>query len=108
MKAGIIIGLLSFALTHQLAAQEKCAATAYQQEALRQDPSLRNRIDAIETFTRQQQSRTTSRTEATIIKIPVVVHILYHTPGEKISDAQVASQIESLNRYFRRRNSDTM
>jgi hypothetical protein len=35
-----------------------------------------------------------------IIYIPVVVHVLYHLPEHNISNAQVISQIEALNRDF--------
>lgn len=41
-----------------------------------------------------------------VIVIPVVIHILYHTAGENISDAQVLSQIDALNKDYRRKNED--
>ncbi|NJL74868.1 MAG: T9SS type A sorting domain-containing protein [Saprospiraceae bacterium] len=43
----------------------------------------------------------------TIVTIPVVVHIVYHvgSPSENISDQQIQSQIEVLNRDFRGRSS---
>ena len=43
-----------------------------------------------------------------IINIPVVVHVLYNNSTQNISDAQVISQIVSLNNDFRRRNADTI
>ena len=108
MKTGLMIIFFAFALIHQLSAQQRCSSAAYQQEELRNNPSHSNRMNAIEAFTKQQtESRIANRTEGSVIIIPVVVHILYHTQTEKISDAQVASQIEALNKYFRRRNSDT-
>ncbi len=108
MKVELIITLFALALTSQLSAQQRCSSAAYQQEILKSNPSLVERIKAIEVFTKQHtESSTASRTEGTVIKIPVVVHILYHTQSEKISDAQVATQIEALNKYFRRRNADT-
>ena len=39
-------------------------------------------------------------------EIPVVVHVVYRTAAENISDAQVQSQIDVLNEDFRMRNSD--
>jgi Pregnancy-associated plasma protein-A/Secretion system C-terminal sorting domain len=108
MRVGLIILLFTLVLTSQLTAQQRCSSSVYQQEELNRNPSLAERINAIEALIKQQtESRTFSRTEAAVIKIPVVVHILYHTASEKISDAQVATQIEALNKYFRRRNSDT-
>ncbi len=41
-----------------------------------------------------------------IITIPVVVHLLYNTAEQNISDDQIRSQIEVLNRDFRRMNTD--
>jgi Pregnancy-associated plasma protein-A/Secretion system C-terminal sorting domain len=114
MKAGFIISLFTLVLSAGLHAQQRCTSTSYQQEELKNNPAIAQRINAIETFTRQKNEnnrgnyRESSRTEETLIKIPVVVHVLYHTPEEKISDAQVANQIAALNKYFRRRNGDTM
>ena len=39
-----------------------------------------------------------------IITIPVVIHVLYNDNSQNISDAQVLSQIESLNKDYRRLN----
>ncbi|RYY42807.1 MAG: zinc metalloprotease, partial [Chitinophagaceae bacterium] len=41
-----------------------------------------------------------------IITIPVVVHVLFNSAGQNISDAQVLSQIDVLNRDFRLLNTD--
>ena len=42
-----------------------------------------------------------------ITVIPVVVHVVSKTSAQNISDAQIESQIEVLNRDFRRTNPDT-
>ena len=41
-----------------------------------------------------------------LITLPVVVHVVHHTDEENISDEQVASQIDVLNRDFRGANED--
>jgi hypothetical protein len=41
-----------------------------------------------------------------VVRIPVVVHVVHRTDEQDISDEQVRSQIEVLNRDFRRRNPD--
>ena len=41
-----------------------------------------------------------------IITIPVVVHIVWNTNAENISDAQILSQMDVLNDDFRRTNAD--
>ena len=95
MKVGLVITLFSLFFFNQLTAQQRCSTSDYQQEQLSRNPSLLDRINAIELFTKQQsESNIANRTEGAVIKIPVVVHILYHTQTEKISDARVASQIE--------------
>lgn len=40
------------------------------------------------------------------VTIPVVVHVVYHTDEENISDEQIKSQIDVLNKDFRARNED--
>jgi hypothetical protein len=40
------------------------------------------------------------------LTIPVVVHVVYNTPGQNISDAQIASQIAVMNEDYRKLNSD--
>lgn len=41
-----------------------------------------------------------------IVRIPVVVHILYHDDKENLELSQVESQIDALNRDYRRLNGD--
>lgn len=43
-----------------------------------------------------------------VITIPVVIHLLYNNATENISDAQILSQLDALNKDFRRLNSDTI
>ena len=110
MKAGLIGMIFSIAAL-QLTAQKKCVSHSYEQEQFKNDASLKDRNNAIESFIKNQLALGTGlRTEGTetIINIPVVVHILYHFPSEKISDEQVYSQIEALNKAFRRKNADTI
>jgi len=40
------------------------------------------------------------------VTLPVVVHVVYRTDAENVSDEQVASQIEALNRDFTAANED--
>jgi len=41
-----------------------------------------------------------------VITIPVVVHVLYNSAAENISEAQILSQIESINADFAKTNLD--
>ena len=42
-----------------------------------------------------------------VIRIPVVVHVIYGTDNENISKAQIDSQIDVLNKDFRLKNTDS-
>ncbi|HYC39035.1 MAG TPA: M43 family zinc metalloprotease [Chitinophagaceae bacterium] len=85
-------------------AQRACGSHDYQQHQLRSDPSWRDRMNAMEELMREGQSL---RGTQSLIRIPVVVHILYHYPSQKIPDSRVHEQIAALNRDFRRRATDT-
>lgn len=105
----VAILIISFG---QLAAQRACSSADYLQTELRNNPSLADQMNKIETFVQRQINNTLStnmaaRVQGMVIKIPVVVHILYHLPGENISDQAVFSQIDMLNKCFRRTNADT-
>ncbi len=106
MKTGLIFSILLMLCINRVTAQS-CLSNSYIQEQLKNNTGLAEKTREIELFT-QQHSISTSRTEATVIKIPVVVHILYHYPGEKISDELVQSQIDMLNKCFRHRNADSV
>jgi hypothetical protein len=111
MKTKLFLALLLLAVTQQLDAQRDCSSFKYQQQEIQQSPALAESYRSIETFTRQYLSTATTTTNrevgATVIKIPVVVHILYHLPSENITDDRVNSQIAILNKIFRRKNADT-
>ena len=99
---------------HQLLAQQSCSSYSYKLQALTNDPSLTNEVNAIEKLIHQKLADRAANMANkpqggnVIIKIPVVVHILYHQAGENVSDEKVFSQIKVLNDNFRRLNADTV
>jgi hypothetical protein len=54
----------------------------------------------------QHANRMISAGRSGITVIPVVVHVVYKTAAQNISDAQIHSQIDVLNRDFRKLNTD--
>ncbi len=95
-------------------AQQSCVTKEYQLQELSRDPSLKYHFEAAESFTNNVLIRDASMITygvgpggLAIIKIPVVVHILYRTNDENISEEQVRSQIEVLNKEFRKMHADT-
>lgn len=82
-----------------------CATMELLERQLKADPAMLQRRNAIEAFTEKSlQSKTNQRTG--VITIPVVVHVVYNTTAQNISDAQIQSQIDVLNRDFRKLNPD--
>ena len=106
MRTSFVCLLVMFCL--QVYAQRECATTAYVNEQVSFQPSLRSTIEEIESSLRNQQSASSRTISESIIRIPVVVHILYSNASQNISDAQVKSGIEALNRDFRKWNADTV
>jgi pregnancy-associated plasma protein-A len=64
------------------------------------------RLDAEEETRTSIDSGRAMRVTEKLITIPVVVHIVHRTGEENISDAQVKSQIDALNRDYRLKNAD--
>jgi hypothetical protein len=62
------------------------------------------RMNQIEAFT--QNAMLTNRLVNGKVVIPVVVNVLYRTAAENISDAQIQSQIDVLNKDFTATNTD--
>jgi hypothetical protein len=104
---------LSFFTAH-LVAQQNCSTYDYQEQLWQGNPQLRIKAEAVETFIQQKLSdrKVTNGLnkgqELPLIKIPVVVHILYHQSSENIADQQVYDQLAVLNKCFRRLHSDTL
>ena len=82
-----------------------CASMDVLQAQLRADPSLRSRMAAIESHTRQAIASGRLNAQGKI-EIPVVVNVLYRTAKENISDAQIQSQIDVLNEDYHALNAD--
>lgn len=89
---------------------QRCASAQYIDQQKLVDPSFAKRINSIENFIRNQKLATKIAGEggSLTITIPVVVHIIYGNPLQNISDAQVKSQIDALNRDYRRQNADSI
>lgn len=84
-----------------------CASNDVLEAQMAADPSLRQRMQEIEDFTeRAIQNPESLRLVNGVITIPVVVHVVYNTAAQNISDAQVQSQIDVLNEDYGNINAD--
>lgn len=85
-----------------------CGAMEVHHRLLERDPNFRMKQRELETATamRMALGARALRKAAAPITIPVVVHVVYNTPAENISVAQIKSQIKVLNKDYRAKNTD--
>src|SRR3954470_25010490 len=84
------------------APRRTCATMPHHFHLADTDAVYRENRRAIETRTRA--ARLVTRTS--VVRIPVVVHVLYHTDSENIDQSQIDSQVAALNRDYRLLNPD--
>jgi hypothetical protein len=81
-----------------------CAAQEVLEKQMQEDPTLIARMDDIEKFTDRVIAE--KRLVNGVIEIPVVVNVLYKTTAQNISQTQIQSQIDALNKDYNATNSD--
>lgn len=83
-----------------------CGTMIVHEQLLRSDPAYMAARMASENnaFAFANNMMSSARTGVTVI--PVVVHVVFNSPANNISDAQVQSQIAILNQDYRKNNSD--
>jgi hypothetical protein len=105
-----IIDDSTLALNNELATvtTRVCASNDVLMTQMAANPGLKQKMENLEAFTAKSIANgTVARLAADgVIEIPVVVHVLWRTASENISDAQVQSQIDVLNEDFNATNSD--
>lgn len=84
--------------------RRNCATQEVYEAQLKADPSLTLRRNQIENFTEQAIAQ--GRLVNGKVVIPVVVNVLYKTTAENISNTQIQSQIDILNKDFNATNSE--
>jgi hypothetical protein len=85
----------------------QCGAQQVNERLSEQDPELRSRQLDIEHFCRRAiEEGEAQRVWRQLITLPVVVHVVYRTDEENVSDEQIASQIAVLNEDYRAANPD--
>jgi len=97
--------------TTSLFAQRTCLTHEKMNEILNSNPQKRVHHEEVMNFIKNSKSENLFRTSEnkntnTIVTIPVVFHVLYKNTAQNISDAQIDSQLEVLNRDYRRTNTD--
>ncbi len=103
----LIIALLLIISEFSFAQQQHCFTSEKMQEQLAADPSLAARRADIEAFTQRWIADNANEEEQReVLTIPVVVHVIYSSSAMNISDDQIISQIDILNKDYRGQNAD--
>lgn len=85
--------------------RRKCGTMSADARQLELDPNLRNARLRLESQTRERRATDTIAMRG-ILTVPVIVHVVFNTDEQNISDAQIQSQIDVLNLDFRAQNQD--
>ncbi|HXH19741.1 MAG TPA: M43 family zinc metalloprotease [Chitinophagales bacterium] len=89
-----------------------CASAEVHRQMLNGNPAIAERFEQLQQQFRQYASRGKKAGTRAVVTIPVVVHVVHDGDsigaGENISDEQVRSQIDVLNRDYRNLNPNTM
>ncbi len=107
----ILVGfLLPFITNSQNQISEhinRCGTDIYIKNLVEKYPEYKNSRDLVNEETIKWINNNPNKLNS-IITIPVVVHIVWNTNQQNISDAQIFSQIDVLNNDYRRTNSDAI
>jgi len=113
MKKLLLFILVLFCFFRFGQAQDRCASALNLESVQKNDPSRYQRILRMEEHLKHYMEgfeNSAVRNVPSIIRIPVVVHVLHNGgpvgTGLNIGIAQIESQIELLNEDFRRLNVD--
>ena len=83
-----------------------CGTMEVHRRLLSLDPVYARARADIENHARLYERGERSAARPGVTRIPVAVHVVWNAAAQNISDAQIASQIDVLNRDFRRTNPD--
>ncbi|MDX1450659.1 MAG: zinc metalloprotease, partial [Acidimicrobiia bacterium] len=93
--------------SNKMPRRRTCATMGVHYQLLEMHSGFRQRQVSLERRTEKMKSMGVDEFEKMPIRvIPVVVHVVYRTERENISDSQIESQIAALNRDFRATNAD--
>jgi hypothetical protein len=99
----VLLLLISF----NCISQQRCHTTEYEENLKNQYSQYKQERKKVNKET-NHWIKNNYNNENSIVTIPVVVHVVWNTTQENISDQQIFSQIDVLNADFRRTNIDAI
>ena len=104
-KITLVILLITSTFSYS---QERCATEIYSDLLEEKYPEYAVQRQKVNSQTQKWIKNNPIISNKTIITIPVVIHVVWNTNAENISDAQIFSQMDVLNADFRRTNVDAI
>ncbi|HWY39123.1 MAG TPA: M43 family zinc metalloprotease [Bacteroidia bacterium] len=102
-----MIAAFAYSGLAQLSQKRVCGTLLHEQYLNQQDPGREQRRAEFEQAIQEYLNKTlASKTSQTTIQIPLVVHMVYSSTSDSVSDAQIFSQIQILNDDYTRNNAD--
>lgn len=86
--------------------RRQCGTMAVHHRLLERYPNFRQNLVNIESLVARRMVSGRAARAGAPTTIPVVVHVVYNTPSENISVAQIESEMEVLNKDYRATNPD--
>ena len=83
-----------------------CGTMAAHMRLLEAHASFRGRQQRLELATARRRSLAAAAAVPTLVTVDVVVNVVYRTEAQNVSDAQIKSQIDVLNRDYAATNTD--
>lgn len=86
--------------------RRSCGAMASHMALLEQVPSFRVNQARLENATTRRREAAINLNKAKVVTVKTIVHVVYKTEDQNVSQAQIESQIKALNKDFRAANPD--
>ena len=86
--------------------RRSCGAMASHMMLLEQVPSFRVNQMRLENATTRRREAPVDLKKVKVVTVKTIVHVVYRTEEQNISDAQIEGQIKALNKDFRATNTD--
>lgn len=85
----------------------RCGTVEYTQSLDQKYPGFKAAADEVWKETIYKNQITKETITDSVLRIPVVVHVVYNTPAQNLPDSVIYNQIAILNRDYNRQNADT-
>ncbi len=85
-----------------------CGTMDYLDLMYKENPGYRNVLENLNNYAREYTQKHEGERTDLLVTIPVVIHVVYNTSAQNVSYEQIQTQLDVLNRDFRRLNSDTV